>query len=54
MDNLPENEFRIMIVKMIQDLRKSMQKMQDAYQRPRRTKEQSDLAAAAAPPPPPN
>ena len=25
---LPENEFRIMIVKMIQDLRKTMEKMQ--------------------------
>ena len=35
--NLPEKEFRITIVKMIQDLRKSMEKMQDAYQRPRRT-----------------
>ena len=51
--NLPEKEFRITIVKMIQDLRKSMQKMQDAYQRPRRTKEQTNrddkyIAAAAA------
>ena len=30
--NLPEKEFRIMIVKMIQDLRKTMEKMQE-YQR---------------------
>ena len=28
---------------MIQDLRKSMEKMQDAYQRPRRTKEQTEM-----------
>ena len=41
--NLPEKEFRIMIVKMIQDLRKSMEKMQDVYQRPRRTKEQTEM-----------
>ena len=27
--NLPEKEFRIMIVKMIQDLRKIMEKMQE-------------------------
>ena len=32
-----------MIVKMIQDLRKSMEKMQDAYQRPRRTKEKTEM-----------
>ena len=41
--NLPEKEFRITIVKMIQDLRKSMEKMQDAYQRPRRTKEKTEM-----------
>ena len=34
--NLPEKEFRIMIVKMIQDLGKIMEKMQET----RRTKEQ--------------
>ena len=36
MGNLPEKEFRIMIVKMIQDLRKTMK----IYQRPTRTKQQ--------------
>ena len=29
--NLPEKEFRIMIVKMIQDLRKRMEKMQEVF-----------------------
>ena len=29
--NLPEKEFRIMIVKMIQDLRKTMEKMQEIF-----------------------
>ena len=29
--NLPEKEFRIMIVKMIQDLRKRMEKMQEMF-----------------------
>ena len=29
--NLPEKEFRIMIVKMIQDLRKNMEKMQQMF-----------------------
>ena len=29
--NLPEKEFRIMIVKMIQDLRKTMEKMQEMF-----------------------
>ena len=29
--NLPEKEFRIMIVKMIQDLRKTMKKMQEMF-----------------------
>ena len=43
--NLPKKEFRIVIVKMIQDLRKRMEakKWKDArniYQRPRRTKKQ--------------
>ena len=28
---LPEKEFRIMIVKMIQDLRKTMEEMQEAF-----------------------
>ena len=31
MDNLPENEFRIMIVKMIQGLGKTMEKMQEMF-----------------------
>ena len=42
--NLPEIEFRIMTVKMIQDLGKRMeakiQKMQEILRRSRRTKEQ--------------
>ena len=29
--NLPEKEFRIMIAKMIQDLRKRMEKMQEMF-----------------------
>ena len=29
--NLPEKEFRIMVVKMIQDLGKAMEKMQDTF-----------------------
>ena len=29
--NLPEKEFRIMIVKMIQDLGKAMEKMQEMF-----------------------
>ena len=29
--NLPEKEFRIMIVKMIQELRKTMKKMQEVF-----------------------
>ena len=29
--NLPEKEFRIMIVKMIQDLKKRMEKMQEMF-----------------------
>ena len=31
MDNLPENEIRIMIVKMIQDLRNRMEKMHEMF-----------------------
>ena len=31
MDNLPENEFRILIVKMIQDLRNRMEIMQEMF-----------------------
>ena len=31
MDNLPENEIRIMIVKMIQDLRNRMEIMQEMF-----------------------
>ena len=30
-DNLPEKEFRIMIVKMIQDCGKTMEKMQEMF-----------------------
>ena len=44
--NLPEKEFRIMIVKMIQDLGIRMEtkteKMQEMLQRPRRIKEQTN------------
>ena len=36
--NLPEKEIRIMIVKMIQDLRKTMEKMQEMF-----TKDQQEL-----------
>ena len=32
-----------MIVKMIQDLEKRMEKMQEVYQGPRRTKEQTEM-----------
>ena len=45
MDNLPEKEFRVMIVKMIQDLGKRMEaqseKMQEIFNRARRYKEQA-------------
>ena len=44
--NLPEKDFRIMIVKMIQDLRKRMEakieKMQEMFNRHRRIKEQTN------------
>ena len=30
-DNLPEKEFRIMIVKMIQDLRKTVEQIQEMF-----------------------
>ena len=33
--NLPEKEFRIMIVKKIQDLRKPMEKMQEMFAKDR-------------------
>ena len=36
--NLPEKEIRIMIVKMIQDIRKTMEKMQEMF-----TKDQQEL-----------
>ena len=39
--NLPEKEFRIMIVKMIQDLGKTGEDARNVYQRPRRAKEQT-------------
>ena len=45
--NLPENEFRIMIVKMIQDhpgfWKKNGEDARNVYQRPRRTKEQTEM-----------
>ena len=42
--NLPEKEFRIMIVKMIQELRKNNgQRARNVYQRPTRTKEQTEM-----------
>ena len=40
-DNFPEKEFRIMIVKMIQDLRNG-EDARNVYQRPRITKEQTN------------
>jgi len=41
--NLPEKEFKINIVMMIQDLRKRMEaKFEKMQQRPRRTKEQKN------------
>ena len=44
--NLPEREFRIMIVKMIQDLRKRMEakikKMQEMFNKDLRIKEQAN------------
>ena len=44
--NFPEKEFRIMIVKMIQDLRETMEarlrRHKKCLQRPRRTKEQTN------------
>ena len=39
--NLQEKEFKIIIVKIIQDLWKTMEKMQE-YQRSTRTKEQTN------------
>ena len=33
MDNLPEKEFRVMIIKMIQDLRKRMEAQTRSYKR---------------------
>ena len=41
LSNLPEKEFRIMIVKMIQDLRNG-EDARNVYQRPRITKEQTN------------
>ena len=41
-DNHPEKEFRIMIVKMIQDLRKRMEKMPEKFTKDKRTKEQGN------------
>ena len=39
--NLSEKEFRIMIVKMIQDLGKTGEDARNVYQRPRSAKEQT-------------
>ena len=41
--NVLENEFRIMIVKTIQDLGKTGEDARNVYQRPRRTKEQRKI-----------
>ena len=42
--NLPEKEFRILIVKMIQELRKNNgQHAKNVYQRPTRTQEQTEM-----------
>ena len=45
--NIPEKEFRIMIVKMIQDLGKRMEakikKMEEMFNKPRRIKEQTPI-----------
>ena len=42
--NPAEKEFRIMIVKMIQELRKNNgQRSKNVYQRPTRTKEQTEM-----------
>ena len=45
--NIPEKEFRIMIVKMIQDhpgfWKKNGEDARNVYQRPRRTKEQTEM-----------
>ena len=38
-DNLPEKEFRIMIVKMIKNLENKMEKMQELINKDRRIKE---------------
>ena len=38
-DNFPPKEFRIMIVKMIQNLGNNGEDARNVYQRPRRTKE---------------
>ena len=41
--SLPEKEFRVMIVKMIQNLGNRMEKIQEMFkQGPRRTKEQAN------------
>ena len=40
--NLPEKEFRIIAVKMIPDLRKTMEKCKKCLPRPSRTKEQTN------------
>ena len=38
--NLPGKQFTIMIMKMIQDLRKRMKKMKEMFTKSKRTKEQ--------------
>ena len=41
--NLPEKEFRIMIVKIIQDLRKRMEKMQEMFAKELKNKERCTI-----------
>ena len=43
LSNLPEKEFRIMIVKMIQDLRKRMEKMQEMFAKELKNKERCTI-----------
>ena len=40
--SLPGKEFRLMIVKMIQNLGNRMEKIQEMFKGPRRTKEQTN------------
>ena len=40
--NIPEKEFRIMIVKMIQNLRKTMEKMQEMFTKETNNKQRTN------------